>query len=202
MWETFTAREKVSQERSSLLLEIFLPLLIALLKVTAVLGFYFHLTINVSYTLPGPTPLLQEPPHWLPGANLPYTPSEALWHLKKCPQGLWHQLQVSADLGPNSYFPCHVLWCPHKIPGKELLLLQSLRWSLCDNTHETEKRKREDMGSSNSSRHWTKHHLSFCSDRCIEQPRNHATKIDTSHNFRIQHFPMLWEHGQGLSKPY
>lgn len=55
MWETSTAREKVSQERSSLLLEIFLRLLIALLKVTAVLGFYFHITINVSYTLPKPT---------------------------------------------------------------------------------------------------------------------------------------------------
>lgn len=82
MWETFTAREKASQERSSLLLEIFLPLLIALLKVTAVLGFYFHLTINVSYKLPGPTLLLQEPPHWPPRANLPYTPSETLWHLK------------------------------------------------------------------------------------------------------------------------
>lgn len=63
MWETFTAREKVSQERSLLLLEIFLPLLIALLKVTAVLGFYFHLTINVSYTLQEPTPLFQEPLH-------------------------------------------------------------------------------------------------------------------------------------------
>lgn len=86
MWETFTAREKVSQERSTLLLEIFLPLLIALLKVTAVLGFYFHSTINVSYILPGPTRLLQEPRHWLPGANLPYIPSETLWHLKNVPR--------------------------------------------------------------------------------------------------------------------
>lgn len=63
MWEIFTAREKASQETSSLLLEIFLPLLIALFKVTAVLGFYFHPTINVSYTLPEPTPLFQAPPH-------------------------------------------------------------------------------------------------------------------------------------------
>ena len=55
MWETFTARENVSQESSSLLLEIVLPFMIALLKITAVLGFYFHLTISVSYTPRGHT---------------------------------------------------------------------------------------------------------------------------------------------------